>query len=43
MKTTFYGQASFEIETGGKKLLFDPFISQNPMAKAIDINSLKPD
>jgi len=43
MKTTFYGQASFEIETGGKKLLFDPFISQNPMAKAIDIKSLKPD
>jgi L-ascorbate metabolism protein UlaG (beta-lactamase superfamily) len=43
MKTTFYGQASFEIETGGKKLLFDPFISQNPMAKNIDINSLKPD
>jgi L-ascorbate metabolism protein UlaG (beta-lactamase superfamily) len=43
MKTTFYGHASFEIETGGKKLLFDPFISPNPLAKAIDINSLKPD
>ncbi|HEY2580809.1 MAG TPA: metal-dependent hydrolase [Mucilaginibacter sp.] len=43
MKTTFYGQASFEIETGGKKLLFDPFISHNPMAKNIDVNSLKPD
>jgi L-ascorbate metabolism protein UlaG (beta-lactamase superfamily) len=43
MKTTFYGHASFEIETGGKKLLFDPFISPNPLAKAIDVNSLKPD
>jgi L-ascorbate metabolism protein UlaG (beta-lactamase superfamily) len=43
MKTTFYGQASFAIEAGGKNLLFDPFISPNPMAKAIDINSLKPD
>jgi L-ascorbate metabolism protein UlaG (beta-lactamase superfamily) len=43
MKTTFYGHASFEIETGGKKLLFDPFISHNALAKAIDINSLKPD
>src|SRR6185437_9203480 len=43
MKTTFYGRVSFEIETGGKKLLFDPFISPNPMAKKIDINSLKPD
>jgi L-ascorbate metabolism protein UlaG (beta-lactamase superfamily) len=43
MKTTYYGQSTFEIETGGKKLLFDPFISPNPMAKNIDINSLKPD
>jgi L-ascorbate metabolism protein UlaG (beta-lactamase superfamily) len=43
MKTTFYGQASFEIETGGKTLLFDPFISSNPMAKNIDIKKLKPD
>jgi L-ascorbate metabolism protein UlaG (beta-lactamase superfamily) len=43
MKTTFYGQATFMIETGGKKLLFDPFITPNPAAKDIDINSLKPD
>jgi L-ascorbate metabolism protein UlaG (beta-lactamase superfamily) len=43
MKTTFYGHASFELETGGKKLLFDPFISPNPLAKDIDVNSLKPD
>jgi L-ascorbate metabolism protein UlaG (beta-lactamase superfamily) len=43
MKTTYYGQSSFEIETEGKKLLFDPFISPNPLAKSVDINSLKPD
>ena len=43
MKITFYGHASFEIETGGKKLLFDPFISHNQLASHIDINSLKPD
>lgn len=43
MKATFYGHASFELETGGKKLLFDPFISPNPLAKNIDVNSLKPD
>jgi len=43
MKITFYGQASFQIETGGKTLLFDPFISPNPAAKHIDINNLKPD
>jgi len=43
MKITFYGHASFQIETGGKTLLFDPFISPNPQAEAIDVNSLKPD
>lgn len=43
MEATFYGQASVMLETGGKKLLFDPFISHNPLAKGIDVNSLKPD
>lgn len=43
MKFTYYGHACFELETGGKKLLFDPFISHNELAKHIDINSLKPD
>ncbi len=43
MKTTFYGHASFELETGGKKLLFDPFISPNPLAKSIDVDGLRPD
>ncbi|WCT12358.1 metal-dependent hydrolase [Mucilaginibacter jinjuensis] len=43
MKITFYGHATVELETGGKKLLFDPFITPNELAKHIDINSLKPD
>lgn len=43
MKTTYYGQATIAIETEKVKLLFDPFISPNPMAKHIDIHSLKPD
>ena len=43
MKTTFYGHASVEIQTGGKTLLIDPFISPNPQAKHIDVNALKPD
>ncbi|HEY8930274.1 MAG TPA: metal-dependent hydrolase [Mucilaginibacter sp.] len=43
MKTTYYGQSSFMLEAGGKKLLFDPFITPNPAAKDIDIHSLKPD
>ncbi len=43
MKTIFYGHASVGLQTGGKTLLFDPYISPNPMAKHIDINTLKPD
>lgn len=43
MKITFLGHASFLIETAGKRLLFDPFISPNPLAKDIKINELKPD
>jgi len=43
MKATFYGHATVELETGGKKLLFDPFITPNELAKHIDVNSLKPD
>lgn len=43
MKFTYYGHAAFELETGGKKLLFDPFISHNELAKHIDVNKLRPD
>jgi len=43
MKFTYYGHSAFELETGGKKLLFDPFISHNELAKNIDVNGLRPD
>jgi L-ascorbate metabolism protein UlaG (beta-lactamase superfamily) len=43
MKATYYGQSCLELETNGVKLLFDPFISPNELAKHIDVNSLKPD
>jgi len=43
MKATYYGQSCIEIETGGKKLLFDPFITHNPLAKHIDAKAIKPD
>lgn len=43
MKLTFYGQACFMVETAGKKLLFDPFISGNDHAKHIDISSIQAD
>ncbi|TCC93892.1 metal-dependent hydrolase [Pedobacter frigiditerrae] len=43
MKYTYYGQSSFLIETETTKLLFDPFISQNPLAKHIDISKIEAD
>ena len=43
MKFTFYGHASFAVETVGKTILFDPFISPNPQAKQIDLDSVKAD
>lgn len=43
MKFTYFGHASFMIETQGKKLLFDPFITPNDLAKNVDISALKPD
>ena len=43
MKVTYYGHASFSIEVGGKILFFDPFISPNELAAAIDVSQLKAD
>lgn len=43
MRFTYYGHSSFLVETGGKKLLFDPFISPNPLAKNIDVDQVEAD
>lgn len=43
MKYTYYGQSCFLIEADGKKFLFDPFISHNPLAKDIDISKIEAD
>lgn len=43
MEFTYYGHSCFMIETGGKKLLFDPFISPNPMAEQIDMDEIEAD
>ncbi|MBL6661237.1 MAG: metal-dependent hydrolase [Crocinitomicaceae bacterium] len=43
MNITYYGHNSFLVEFGGKKLLFDPFISGNGMASGIDVNSIEAD
>jgi len=43
MRFTYYGHSSFLIETMGKRLLFDPFITPNEMAKEVDIKEIQPD
>lgn len=42
MKITFLGHACFLIETGGKRLLFDPFISPNSLVQEIRTASVDP-
>ncbi len=43
MKITFYGHASLSIQIADIHILVDPFISANPKASHIDINTLKAD
>ena len=43
MKITYLGHASFSIEAHGKTLIVDPFITDNELAKNIDINKLEAD
>jgi L-ascorbate metabolism protein UlaG (beta-lactamase superfamily) len=43
MNFTYYGHACFSVTITGKHLLFDPFITGNPLATAIDIESIKAD
>lgn len=40
MKITYLGHATLIVEINNKKILFDPFISGNPLASSIDIQSL---
>lgn len=43
MKVTFYGHACIGIEVSGKHILVDPFITGNPKASHIDINTINAD
>ncbi|WPR70900.1 metal-dependent hydrolase [Flavobacterium sp. NG2] len=43
MKITFYGHASLGIQVGNVNIIVDPFITGNPKAAHIDINTLKAD
>jgi len=39
MKLTYYSQSSFMVDVQGKKILFDPFITDNELAR--DVNGSK--
>src|SRR5258708_19984150 len=43
MKLTYYGHACFAVVAGGKSLLFDPFITPNPLAQKIDAGKIAAD
>src|SRR4051812_19378702 len=43
MKFTYYGHACFAVTAGGKTVLFDPFISPNPLAKKVDVAKVAAD
>lgn len=42
MNIQYLGHSCFLVSVSDKKLLFDPFISPNPLAKAIDIDQISP-
>jgi len=43
MKFTYYGHACFSVEVAGKTLLFDPFITPNPLARDVDVEEIPAD
>lgn len=43
MKVTYYGHASFSVALKDKTLFFDPFITPNELASAIDVSQIKAD
>ena len=43
MKFTYYGQSCFLVVINGKSVLFDPFITPNKLAAAIDVNTIHAD
>lgn len=43
MKFTYFGHSCFLLEAGGKKLLFDPFITPNPLAASVIVADIQAD
>lgn len=43
MKLTYFGHSCFLVESGGTRLLFDPFITPNPLAASVDVKKIQAD
>ena len=43
MTLTYYGQSCFLVDVQGKKILFDPFITGNPLATNISADAIEAD
>lgn len=43
MKVTYYGHACFAVEVAGRRLLFDPYITENELARPIRLDSIQAD
>jgi L-ascorbate metabolism protein UlaG (beta-lactamase superfamily) len=43
MQITYFGHSCFSVEIDKSILLFDPFITGNPLAKDINLNDIKAD
>jgi len=43
MKVTYYGHSCFAAQVANKTLLFDPFITDNELARAIDVQKVPAD
>lgn len=43
MELTYFGHSCFLVKFGDTSVLFDPFITHNPLAKDVDMSSIKAD
>ena len=43
IQVSYYGHSCFMVQIEGKSILFDPFITPNPLAKAVDVSTIIPD
>lgn len=43
MQLTYFGHSCFMVESDGHRILFDPFIADNPLASGVDVDQIRCD